>query len=119
MLKMDAYPPDYVAHNYPLIFLSGLRQPTEESEPKTGPANGPLVEGHQPLVTDERKDLLLQGFLSLQGNASTPVSKSKNGSTGYIFRVVGRVRVLIHPLPALSICSRTCFPGRKRIRPAP
>jgi hypothetical protein len=94
---MDAYPPDYVARNYPLIFLSGLRQPTEESESRTGLTNGPLVEGHRPLVTDERKDLLLQGFLSLQGNASAPVSKSKIGSAGYRFRVVGRVRVLIYP----------------------
>jgi hypothetical protein len=86
---MDAYPPDYVAHNYPLVLLSGLREPTEDSGPRI---NGPVVEGHRPLVTDERKDLLLQGFLSLQGNAPAPVSRSKNGPIGYRFRVVGRVR---------------------------
>jgi solute carrier family 25 protein 38 len=84
---MDAYPADYVAHNYPLVLLSGLCEPTDDSR-----ADGPLVASQQPLVTDERKDLLLQGFLSLQGNASAPVSKAKNGSIGYRFRVVGRVR---------------------------
>ena len=87
---MDAYPPDYVAHNYPLVLLSGLREPTEDSGPRI---NGPVVESHQPLVTDERKHLLLQGFLSLQGNPSAPVSRPKNGSIGYRFRVVGRVRL--------------------------
>jgi hypothetical protein len=87
---MDAYPPDYVAHNYPLVLLSGLREPKEDTGTRT---DGPVVESHQPLVTDERKDLLLQGFLSLQGNISAPVSRSKNGSVGYRFRIVGRVRL--------------------------
>jgi trafficking protein particle complex subunit 11 len=97
---MDAYPQDYVAHNYPLILLSGLRLPTEDPPPRTGLVDGPLVVGHLPLVTDERKDLLLQGFLSLQGSVSgraAPASRSKNGSIGYRFKVAGRVCFLASP----------------------
>jgi trafficking protein particle complex subunit 11 len=92
---MDAYPQDYVAHNYPLILLSGLRPPTEDPEVRTIVADGPLVECHLPLVTDERKELLLQEFLSLQASIfewAAPASRSKNGLIGYRFKVVGRVR---------------------------
>jgi trafficking protein particle complex subunit 11 len=89
---MDAYPQDYVEHNLPLVYLSGLTTPSTENDASAG--SGPLVDAKLPLVQSERREQLLQDFLSLEGasqawNART--SKNKNDLIGFKFRPVGRV----------------------------
>jgi solute carrier family 25 protein 38 len=93
---MEAYPLDYTAHNLPLVVLSGLC-PTPEGADDLITSRGPLVKAQLPLVQSERREQILQEFLSAEGSDqqwSSRLSRTKTGQTqlvGYKFRAVGRV----------------------------
>jgi hypothetical protein len=93
---MEAYPLHYTAHNLPLILLSGLC-PTPEGAGDLDTPRGPLVKAQLPLVQSERREQILQEFLSAEGSDqqwSSRSTRSRNGQTplvGYKFRAVGRV----------------------------
>jgi hypothetical protein len=88
---MEAYPPQYTAHPYPLIILSGLAADTEES---ATPSTGPLITSNIPLVASPRKDELLQDFKKYEGSDEDWSGKHMrmlNPIVGYKFGIVGRV----------------------------
>lgn len=96
---MDAYPPDYVAHNLPFIVLSGLgtRKELEQVPPVQNILSGRAVtsvSSELPVVIGDRANELLQEFLSADGtnspwNGRTP---TRRGLThGFRIRSVGRV----------------------------
>jgi hypothetical protein len=95
----EGYPDDYVAHNVPLVVLSGLC-PTPPLDDTTrfplaykGPGTG--IESELPLVVDKRAYLLLEEFRSCEKSDeqwnSKPI-KGKSTLLGFKFRAVGRVR---------------------------
>ena len=94
---MEAYPLDYTAHNLPLVVLSGLCPAPEETDDLVS-SRGPLVKAQLPLVQSERREQILQEFLSAEGSDeqwSNRPTRARNGQTqlvGYKFRAVGRVR---------------------------
>lgn len=102
---MDAYPEDYVAHNLPLILLSGLGSDTEDSsEDFHGPSAfggaGIRIFSDFPNLTDGTAEELLQLLLDEDGSTAPWNARHNAGSTGGIgFRVkkVGRVGQHFHP----------------------
>jgi hypothetical protein len=91
---MEAYPPQYTAHPFPLVVLSGFALESDES---TTPSAGPLITSNLPLVTSARKDELLQDFLKHEGNDEDWSGKHMRGQNvivGYKFKTVGRVCTL-------------------------
>jgi trafficking protein particle complex subunit 11 len=94
---MDAYPLDYVEHNLPLIFLSGLAStdwPLPAGVARLSPQNGITVGSETPSLTGDRAELVLQEFLSADGSDAPwngSPKKSKNGPIGFKLRAVGRV----------------------------
>lgn len=98
---MDAYPEDYVAHNLPLVLLSGLGPDTDSlSEDGHGNLNS-LSEGNGirifsdfPNLTDSTAEELLQVLLDEDGSGAPWNARHNAGKAGGIgFRVkkVGRV----------------------------
>ena len=99
---MDAYPPEYIAHNFPLVVLSGLSALPEDEQEQPN-SRGPLIRAQSPLVKSERKDELLQDFLKATGDDqdwSGKGSRLANPVIGYRFKVVGRVCLVISVLCA-------------------
>ena len=95
---MDDYPETYVAHNYPLIVLSGLGNHSSETgqEPthRLPHGDGAAVQSDLPLVTGERADELLH-HLFLVSDTKRPRSgkAEQNGASLSAFQLeaVGRV----------------------------
>jgi hypothetical protein len=94
----DGYPPDYIAHNLPLIVLSGLSpaQPLVDDTdfPEVYEGRGTELTSESPPVEGERAEQLLQEFYHCtktddQWN-SKPV-QGRSGLLGFRFRAVGRV----------------------------
>jgi hypothetical protein len=93
---MDAYPPEYVAHNLPFIVLSGLGDSPEFPPPR--PLQDVLpgravttISSELPPLTSERAQQLLQEFLSYNG---PNVGRGRDGRgymSAYRMRAVGRV----------------------------
>ncbi|KAJ9668593.1 hypothetical protein H2201_001235 [Coniosporium apollinis] len=98
---MDAYPPDYVAHNLPLVVLSGLGDESrlQDSGPvyKLLQENGTPIDSEIPTVTGERAEQLLQEFFKTDASDapwnSRPV-KSRGNLSGFRVRAVGREYIL-------------------------
>ncbi|KAF2808509.1 uncharacterized protein BDZ99DRAFT_572364 [Mytilinidion resinicola] len=95
---MDAYPPEYIAHNLPLIVLSGLGSTPElEAIPPVqdvllGRRSTP-ISSELPPVTGQRADQLLQEFLSTDARdaAWNNVTETRKGAVrGFRIRPVGR-----------------------------
>jgi solute carrier family 25 protein 38 len=115
---MDAYPPEYIAHNLPLIVLSGLgSSPDLEAIPPVqdvlpGRHSTP-ISSELPPVTGQRADQLLQEFLSTDARdaAWNNTTDARKGVVrGLRIRPVGRVgQVPPHARPPLvySFKSRT------------
>lgn len=96
---MDAYPPEYVAHNLPLVVVSGLGSiPELESIPAVHdvlPGRGATtISSELPQITGERADQLLEEFLNSDGRDAPwngrPGSR-RGGLIGFRLRAVGRV----------------------------
>lgn len=94
----EGYPDDYVAHNLPLIVLSGLVEspPLDDTTrfPPVYEGPGTEIESELPLVADKRAELLLEEFRSCEKSDEEWSSKPIQGKStllGFKFRAVGRV----------------------------
>jgi hypothetical protein len=94
----DGYPSDYIAHNLPLVVLSGLSpaQPLVDNAqvPDVYAGRGTEITAESPAVEGDRAEQLLQEFYHCtktddQWN-SKPV-QGRSGLLGFRFRAVGRV----------------------------
>lgn len=94
----EGYPNDYVAHNLPLVVLSGLcptpplTDATQFPPAYGGP--GTEIDSELPLVVDKRAALLLEEFRSCEKSDEQWNSKPIQGKStlmGFKFRAVGRV----------------------------
>jgi hypothetical protein len=96
---MDVYPPDYLAHNLPLIVLSGLASSSLDAEPASYnypllQENGIRVASNLPPVDSPNAGPLLRYFLELDASHtpwSARTSKDAVGSMRFRVKVVGRV----------------------------
>jgi hypothetical protein len=97
---MDAYPEDYVAHNLPLVLLSGLGPDTglsAEDDPLGKPSSndeGIKIFSDFPVLTDSTAEELSKVLLDEDGSGAPWNSRHNAGRTGGVgFRVkkVGRV----------------------------
>lgn len=125
---MEAYPPEYVAHNLPLVVLSGL-SPTQElgskDEHREIFGTGTVISSELPPVDNELGQHLLQDFLSGDGAAlawNSEGARSRNNLIGFKFKVIGRVRpTLIVRFECLGIKrlrQEFRLPARKAAPPA-
>jgi hypothetical protein len=94
----EGYPNDYVAHNLPLVVLSGLcpSPPLHDATrfPPVYSGLGTEIESELPLVADKRAELLLEEFRSCEKSDEQWNSKPIQGKSalmGFTFRAVGRV----------------------------
>jgi len=94
---MEAYPPEYIDRNLPLIVLSGLTGAQEHAgkdELRDVFGTGAVVNSDSPLVQAELSQQLLQDFLSVDGSAqawNAEAGRSKFNLMGFKFKVIGRV----------------------------
>ncbi|PGH15836.1 hypothetical protein AJ79_02217 [Helicocarpus griseus UAMH5409] len=107
---MDAYPPDYVGHNLPLILLSGLGfEPYPDPQDNSTAAQDdgaeyPLLRAHGieifsdfPLLTDSTAEKVLNALLSEDATGRPWNAKSeglRSGAVGYRIKRVGRTYIL-------------------------
>lgn len=95
---MEAYPPGFIAHNLPLVVLSGLSTPQElggKDELRDIFGTGTVISSDLPLVDNELGQQLRQDFLNADGGAlawNGEALKSRNNAVGFKFKVIGRVR---------------------------
>lgn len=88
---MDAYPPEFTNHEFPLIVLSGL---TDDSVSPV--LRGPTIECNLPIVQSDVAKLLAHDFSSLEesGHEWSPrTARSKKSLISYKFKFVGRVSI--------------------------
>lgn len=93
---MEAYPEQYVAHNLPLIVLSGLGETALDEKSSDSPPwrEGAKITSELPTITGERAEQLLGDFLKADGSDlpwNNRASKVKGGLLGFKFKTVGRV----------------------------
>lgn len=113
---MDDYPPDYVAHNLPLILLSGLGPEPEEQadasvETQPGQEPYPLLKENAiqifsdfPVLTDSTATAVLNALLSQDASDTAWNSVKENArSSGTRLRIKRVGRVGQH---AFQICYR-------------
>jgi hypothetical protein len=97
---MEAYPPEYIEHNLPLVVLSGLgeRQGNPESPPPIYHLeSGTKLQGSSQECTGERAQSLLQQFLRIDGSSLPWNASSLPGPSGtvkYKVKAVGRVGMM-------------------------
>ena len=95
---MEAYPKEYVAHNLPLLALSGLDRAVDsgiDTRGNTKPqGHGARVTSSLPPLSEAKATILREEFLKVNGD-SLPWKSSgpSNGGelVGCIIRTVGRV----------------------------
>jgi len=94
---MEAYPPDYVEHNLPLVFLSGLGERTDGE--RAGPAmprqeSGTRIVNSSEVCQSNRAAQLLEQFLKQDGSKQVWNSSALSGPNGvlnYRMKAIGRV----------------------------
>ncbi|KAI9881024.1 MAG: hypothetical protein M1830_008906 [Pleopsidium flavum] len=101
---MDAYPPEYVSHNLPLIILSGLGSADSKSQDASQRASYPLlhergirITSDIPPVTGSSAEQLLQTFLAADANKGRwngRHEKGRIGTIGFCVKGVGREYIL-------------------------
>ena len=107
---MDAYPPQYVEHNLPLVLLSGLGedQAIDQAEVRSrGNESGTRVHSESPTCLSERSSLLRKSFSALDGTASAWTSKSLPGPSAtlrYRIKAFGRVEMAMECVDLLNRC---------------
>ena len=102
---MEAYPPEYVEHNLPLVLLSGLGERHDDAGSGKGlvrQESGTRIAAASPKCGDERAEQLLDQFLRLDGtdlpwNASALPGPA--GALKYKMTAVGRVGMAIWQEP--------------------
>lgn len=93
---MDAYPPDYLAHNLPLILVSGLANPvdTVNVDYPLIQTNGTEVDSDFPLLEGRLADDLQTAFLEQDASDAPWSASARTGrSSGIGLRIknIGRV----------------------------
>lgn len=112
---MDAYPPELVAHETPLLLVSGLGAPELYADLESDARysypllaeNGTRVASTVPPVTTPAGELLLGQFLKADSSgiwAGRTAEKLKSQTPAWRIRAVGRVFIYI---PLLSKCEFT------------
>lgn len=98
---MEGYPPHYVAHNLPLVALSGLGTPDPNAfdEIERGYSilqdGGLRITSELPDVTGFKAEDLLNCFREFDADGAAwnnRPGQGKLGSIGFTYRIVGRVR---------------------------
>ena len=126
---MEAYPQEYVAHNVPLLALSGLGEPSKSDN---GSQNGSYNQGHGvriasdlPILGEAKATLIRDEFMTADGN-SLPWNATGHSDRpeliGYKIRCVGRVgmvMITLYALPVQRVLIRpssrnTCFRLERR-----
>jgi len=96
---MEEYPDGYVAHNLPLLFLSGLGESVSladgAGQPKAGKqGHGIKIASERPLLPESQTAVLQAAFLSADAS-SIPWSQERlaerSGPATFRIRCVGRV----------------------------
>jgi len=94
---MEAYPPEYITDNLPLIVLSGLTETQEHGdrdELRDIFGTAAVINSDLPLVASELGQQLLQDFTSADGSSqawSAEAGRGKASLMGFKFKVTGRV----------------------------
>lgn len=97
---MDAYPEDYVAHNLPLILLSGIDPAPDHDVSKTGvrypllQEKGTPIESDFPLLSGRLVEDLRTAFLQQDASDAPWNSQSHTGRSsgiGLRIKIIGRV----------------------------
>lgn len=107
---MDAYPPELVAHETPLLLVSGLGSPERWADADSSDAysypqllqNGSRVTSAVVPVTTPAGELLLDYFLKNNSSgiwAGRTTERLKTQTPAWRVRPVGRVSFFICPLP--------------------
>ena len=95
---MEAYPPEYVEHNLPLVLLSGLGERRDKplaSYEALQQESGTRIAASSPECSGERAQQLLSQFKQLDGGELSWNGTSLPGPTGslkYRMKAIGRVR---------------------------
>lgn len=110
---MEAYPPQYVEHNLPLVLLSGLGE-HEDIDPLSVPHkrqdSGAKITTESPECQNEKSEQVLREFMSFDGRAQAWNSTSLPGPTGtirYRMKTIGRS----YTLPARKAAPSPQSPG--------
>ena len=97
---MEAFPEDYVEHNLPLIFLSGIGHDEQAASEPTGRSGNLLKEGgfkirtDVPPLTEPAAEIVLQAFLNFDStndafNSTGASTRDRPGA--FKIKRVGRV----------------------------
>lgn len=108
---MEAYPQEYVAHNLPLLVLSGLprgQNNKASSDSVSVAEKAPCIHSDLPSLSGPRAEQLLEEFMRTDG-ASLPwtdnVSAESPGLIGFRIDSIGRVgRITYRSLPQSLAC---------------
>ena len=97
---MDAYPDEYIAHELPLVLLSGLAQGHNDdvaSAKLPRQDSGTRIQTNSPGCSSEQAQQLFQQFLQLDGTGQPWNSLALPGPSGmvkYKMQSIGRVGVV-------------------------
>lgn len=106
---MEVYPPAYVEHDLPLVFLSGLGEQTEDhpsGQPPVRPESGTRINTSSAECTSDRAKQLLKELLQHDGRQESWNASALPGPTGslkYQMKVTGRVGMQ-SPCESTFIC---------------
>ena len=93
----EAYPPEYVEHNLPLVLISGLGRPQNDENfesPLPRQESGSRIQGSSPECSGERAEFLLKELLDLDGSNRPWNAVSlppPSGNMRYRMKPIGRV----------------------------
>lgn len=107
---MEAYPPDYVQHNLPLVLVSGFGELDNDGSPPGRQEYGARISTQSPECLSDQAKRLLQGLRALDGTGCAWNSTALPGSTGsvrYQIKTVGRS----YTLPARKAAPLPKVPG--------
>ena len=94
MIVMEDYPLEFVEHNLPLIFVSGIASDSIAGINHAHSENGSKFSGQLPLCKSDRSDLLLEKLLQKDGSQKPWNGLALPASPGgmlYKFKFVARV----------------------------
>ena len=100
--NMDAYPPDYITHNFPFVVLSGFNADVAADIPEEANSlffeDNAVVDSDWPTVETERSKYLLKELLSCYADTNVILprtSRNNDSAPRFHFKVTGRVGMFI------------------------
>jgi len=96
---MEAYPEDYIAHNVPLVTLSGLGEPEEDQyrNPQTTlkqPGHGVKISSELPCLPESQASIIREEFLKVNSHTSpwnVTHDSGRSEHIDYLLTSIGRV----------------------------